>query len=56
MRPSRQPVAHATYRSYYCALHFDPNATSLVPSGQIRACPRHSKDPQSTHTPCPPGP
>ena len=56
MRPSHQPVAHATYRSYYCALHFDPNTTSLVPSGQIRACPRHSKDPQSTHTPCPPGP
>ena len=35
MRPSRQPVAHATYRNFYVAINIDED-TPLLPSGQVR--------------------
>ena len=36
MRPSRQPVATATYRNYYVSIAFDPNETALTPGGQVK--------------------
>ena len=36
MRPSRQPVAHATYRNFYVSIAFDPSSTPLTPGGQIK--------------------
>ena len=35
MRPSRQPVPHATYRNFYVAIGVDED-TPLVPGGQVR--------------------
>jgi hypothetical protein len=36
MRPSRQPVATATYRNFYVAVAFDPVTTPLVPGGEVK--------------------
>ena len=36
MRPSRQPVAWATYRNFYVSITFDPHLTPLAPGGQIK--------------------
>jgi hypothetical protein len=36
MRPSRQPVAHASYRNFYVTLPFDPDTTPLTPGGQVK--------------------
>jgi hypothetical protein len=36
MRPSRQPVAHASYRNFYVTLPFDPDTTPLAPGGQVK--------------------
>ena len=35
MRPSRQPVAHASYRNYYLPISFNPGTTPLCPGGTI---------------------
>jgi hypothetical protein len=35
MRPSRQPVPHATYRNFYVAIGVDED-TPLMPGGQVR--------------------